>query len=138
MALEKYSRWESLNVAQLSEVSWEAGIVERRNCFFYSVDLRTQIFKMFPLRKFNEPFFQADDTMKLQIKESDKKVEAWILPTRSQSTTFYLINVLWKSFVICSINHFYTFDGKNCSAAAPLKHFTSEYVKKNFKNFSVF
>ena len=66
-------------------------------------------------------FIMSQIKEKLRIENSNKKIEAWILPTKSQTkTTCY---ILGESFL-------HPFDGKYCSATVFLVVF---YVKMNIQ-----
>ena len=60
----------------------------------------------------------------LQIEEANKKIVPWILLTRSQSTTFFIINSFVETIsYMFDQTILHLFDGKYRSATGPLVRF---------------
>ena len=72
------------------------------------------------LAQFSKPFLRTN-VKKTKAKDTNKKTEAWILPTRSQLTTFDQIKNWWKPCFM--FNQSCSFDGKFFSVNAPVDNF---------------
>ena len=99
--VERSSNWSSMIFGKSSQTSWSAENAEKFNCCGYFVDIPTHnLLKLRDITLLAQVLIflsWTNCTKNFWIKESNKKLEAWILLTRFQS----------KPLVICSIIHFF-------------------------------